>query len=117
MDIKKLNNHVNGKLNGTNATEYSRHTSKTSSAKGQEEVSDKVTIKSSNSHKSEKQFARLELEKLNQSSIDRLKDYKAKISAYQQAKASSPEEAGETEIGQKLNDPDVWSDIAGKILG
>jgi hypothetical protein len=40
----------------------------------------------------------------------------AKINEYQAAKEISPEAAGDTEIGQMLNNPDVWGEIANKMM-
>ncbi len=75
-----------------------------------------MSLENFSSRKNEQLFAKIELEKLNQSSFNRLKDYKAKISEYERAKNESPEAAKNTEIGKMINDPEVWGNIARNIL-
>jgi hypothetical protein len=69
-----------------------------------------------NLNKSDERFAKKEIEKLTESSSDKLNDMKAKISEYQAAKLISDEKANNTEIGRMLNDPHVWNVIARKIM-
>lgn len=116
MDINKLSNHVNGQLNGTSASEASQNTAKTSSVEKSNGVADKVSLNGFKSRKSEEIFAQIELEKLNQSSFSKLKNYKMKLQEYEAAKKESPEAAQNTEIGKMLNDPDVLSKIAQNIV-
>lgn len=66
---------------------------------------------------SDQPHAKREMEKLNEESNDKVKQMKAKISEYRSAKAISEQAAKETELGKLLNSPDVWEDIAYKILG
>lgn len=116
MEINKLTNHVNGQIKSTDASESSQSASKISRKEQPKDMADKVSIENYSAKKSEELFAKIELEKLNQSSFGKLKDYKAKLQAYEAAKAESPEAAKNTEIGKMLNDPDVWGKIAGKII-
>ena len=113
MDIKKLSNHINGNLN---KAEMGQKPSEPASQKSPEEFVDKVSIENFDFRNNDQLFAKLELSKLNQESANRLKDMKAKISEYQQAKETSPEAAENTEIGQQINSPDVWEEIAQNML-
>lgn len=113
MDIKKLSNHINGNLN---KAEMGQKPSEPASQKSPEDFVDKVSIENFNFRNNDQLFAKLELSKLNQESANRLKDLKSQISEYQQAKESSAEAARETEIGQKINDPEVWDEIARKMI-
>ena len=116
MDINNISNNIGNQLNNTNSANGSKSASEISISKPNGAISDKVSIESYGSNKGEELFARIEMEKLNQASFDKLKDMKEKIGEYQAAKDVSPEAAGQTEIGQMLNNPDVWGDIANKIL-
>ncbi|MDR8393024.1 hypothetical protein NC796_17845 [Aliifodinibius sp. S!AR15-10] len=116
MNINKLSSHINGEINETNAAKGGQEASDSAQGKSDGKVVDKVSIENYNSN-NEKLFAKLELEKLNHGSSERLKDMKAKINEYKEAKKVSAEAAQQTEIGQKLNDPDVWGKIADDILG
>lgn len=116
MDIKKVTNNINGQLNGTNAAGHSAKSSEAANNKAAEPTSDKVSLGDYSFKKNEKLFAKIELEKLNQSSFGKLKDYKAKLQEYQEAQKVSPEKARETEIGKLLDDPEVWASIAGKMV-
>lgn len=117
MDINKLTNHINGQVNGAGSAENSQKASQTSSAKQEDNFSDKVSLDKFDHRKSEELFAKIELEKLNQSSFNRLKDVKAKLVEYEKARNISEEAAQETEIGKMINDPDVWENIAKNIVG
>lgn len=115
MDINKLTNNINGPLDSASSANSSQNASKIESAKEADKFSDKVSLEQFGARKSEKLFAQIELEKLNQNSFSKLKAYKAKLVEYEAAKSKSDEAAAETEIGKLLNNPDVWSDIANKI--
>ncbi|REL38647.1 hypothetical protein DYD21_01475 [Rhodohalobacter sp. SW132] len=119
MDIKNISNHLNNNVNGKGPAENGSVSAdkKTSANESANNVSDKVTFGSYHTSKSEELFARIELEKLNQSSFDKLKTMKSKISEYQAAKEVSDNAANETEIGKLLNNPEVWGEIADKIIG
>lgn len=117
MDINKLNNQINGRIEGSKASEQGQKASGISPVRKNEEISDKVSLSGGSAKKGDELFARIELEKINQSSFGKLQDYKEKLKAYEEAKAQSPEAAAQTEIGKKLNDPQVWQDIAQKMLG
>ena len=117
MDINNISNNLSSQLNGTNSAKGNGSASEVSISKPDDSISDRVSINNYGSNKGEELFAKIEMEKLNQSSFDNLKSMKAKISEYQAAKEVSDDAAGQTEIGQKLNDPDVWGEIADKIIG
>lgn len=117
MDINKLSNQINnGQLKGTNAAEHNQKPSEAASQKAGAGYSDKVSLEKFNSHKSEEEFAKHTLAKLNEPAFEKLKVMKAKISEYEAVKEASPAAAGETEIGEILNDPDIQKQIAEKIL-
>jgi len=118
MDINKLKNNIDSHLTGTKGTDNSHKTSPSSTrkAKSDDSVKDKVSLENYSVNKSEKEFAKVELKKLNQTSFDRLKNYKAKLSEYNQAGNISTEAAKKTEIGKLINDPDTWNEIARQII-
>lgn len=117
MDINNISNNLSTQLNGSNSTNENRPASSDISiSKADGAISDRVSIENYGSKKGEELFAKIEMEKLNQTSFDNLKTMKAKINEYQTAKEVSPEAAGQTEIGQMLNNPDVWGEIANKML-
>ena len=116
MDINNISNQLGSQLNGTDSANGSKAASDISISKPGNAISDRVSLENYGSNKGEELFAKIEMEKLNQSSFDRLKTMKAKINEYQAAKEVSPEAAGDTEIGQMLNNPDVWGEIANKMM-
>lgn len=117
MEINKLSNHIAGQVNGTgNGAEQVQQTSKVNAPGKTGESSDQVSLNSFGAKKNEELFAKIELEKLNQSSFGKLKDMKAKIQAYQSAAEESPEAAAGTEIGKMLDNPDIWGSIAEKMV-
>lgn len=116
MDINNLSNHLSSKMNGTDSSGEAGKTPRISVPQNGQEVTDKVSLGNYSSPRGEELFAKIELEKLNQDSFSDLKTMKSKINQYQAAGEISPEAAAETEIGQLLNDPDVWGEIANKIL-
>lgn len=114
MDINKLSQHLNSQVNNTKTDATERASKISGVEKSAGDSPDKVSL-SSHSNKSEELFAKIEMEKLNQSSFDKLKSYKAKLQEYQAAKSENPDKAKDTEIGKMLNDPAVWAEIANKI--
>jgi len=116
MDINNISNNLSTQLNGSSSTNENRPASDISISKADSSISDRVSLENYGSNKGEELFAKIEMEKLNQASFDNLKTMKSKINEYQAAKEVSPEAAGETEIGQMLNNPDVWGEIANKML-
>jgi hypothetical protein len=116
MDINKLTNNSNGKTNEVDGTAGSRRPTDLSQTTSKREISDRVSLNDFNSVLDEKVFAKIELEKLNQASFNRLRDFKIKLQEYESASAKSPEEASRTEIGKLINDPEVLEKIAAKIL-
>lgn len=113
MDINKLSNNIKSSLSETNASS----TSKSSSPASENTPADTVSIENKGLSKNEQRFAEIELEKLDQSSFERLKTLKKEVAAYEEAKKVSPEAARETKMGKKLNSPEVWSRIAEGIIG
>lgn len=114
MDINKIGNI----LNDAKASAQSPKTVQDNSVSNSEpKYADKVTIKNNSTGKNEQDFARIEYEKQNRSSFESLKSYKAKLSEFEDLQKTDPSSAKLTEIGQKLNDPDVWKNMAEKILG
>lgn len=117
MEINKLSNHITGQVNGTgNGAEQVQQASKVNAPNKVNESSDQVSLNGFGTKKNDELFAKIELEKLNQSSFGKLKDMKAKIQAYQAAADESPEAAANTEIGKMLDNPDVWGSIAEKMV-
>jgi hypothetical protein len=117
MEINKLTNHIQGQVNGANnGTDGVQQTSRVNSTDKSTNSQDQVSINSFGAKKNDELFAKIELEKLNQTSFGKLKDMKAKIQAFEAAKNESPEAAAQTEIGKMLNDPGVWDKIAQNIV-
>lgn len=116
MDINKLSNQINRKLNGTETPKSGEKASDSTSSKSTTQIADKVSLESFKSRNNEFLFAKLELEKLNESSSERLNDFKTKVIEYRETRKRSPEEAKKTEIGNKINNPSIWQDIAHKIV-
>lgn len=116
MDINNISGNLGSKLNSVDSADRNKPAADISVRKNGEQVSDKVSISSYGANKGEELFAKIEMEKLNQSSFDKLKTMKAKISEYEAAKEVSGEAAENTEIGKLLNNPDVWGEIANKML-
>ncbi len=113
MDIKKLTTH----LNGSQPAKKGQSTSGASSVDGEKNGSqDKVSLDGYSFRKNELLFAKTEYEKQTQASFEKMNVLKAKLAEYDTAKSESSEKAAETEIGQKLNDPAVWTGIARKML-
>lgn len=115
MDINKLSQHLNSPVNNTKTDGAERASNVSGVEKNSGDSPDKVSL-SSHSKKSEELFAKIEMEKLNQASFSKLKDYKIKLQEYQAAKNESPEKAKQTEIGKMLDDPAVWGEIAKNIF-
>jgi hypothetical protein len=116
MDINKPDNNINKRFPKTESTKNGEKSSSASSSNSAKSPRDKVSLSEYKFRNNDQLFAKLELEKLNMSSSQKLGDMKAKITEYKKALAESPEKAKETEIGKKLSSPDVWGDIANKIL-
>lgn len=118
MDINKINNRVDGSnFNKTDAASKGKEASETArSSSSVDTPRDKVSLSDYAFRNNEQLFARLELEKLNESSSGKLQEINVEITEYQEASESSSEAAQETKMGQKINDPSVWGDIADKIL-
>lgn len=118
MDINKIENRVSGNnLNKTDAASEGKESAKsTGNTSAADTPVDKVSISDYPFRNNDELFAKLELEKLNESSSGRLQEIKAELNEYMKASEVSKEDAGETELGQKINDPSVWEDIAHKIL-
>lgn len=118
MDINKIENRVSGtNLNKTDAASKGNESAKSAGDDSKPDSPvDKVSISDYPFRNNEELFAKLELEKLNESSSGRLQEIKAELNEYMEASEVSTEAANETELGQKINDSSVWGDIARKIL-
>ncbi|MEX0944422.1 MAG: hypothetical protein WD513_01315 [Balneolaceae bacterium] len=116
MDINNISNLIKNHINESKSAGSSEKSDAVSPKKDNDSISDKVSIDRQNSMKSEEHFAKIELNKLNQTSFEKLKLMKAKLVEYENAKADSPDKAAKTELGKLLDNPDVWGDIANKIL-
>lgn len=117
MDINKLSNHIDRKLDGTRPADQNQKAANNSVKAPDSEIADKVSLNSFKSNKSEELFAKIELEKLKHNSFDKLKEMKAKLSEYEAAKSDSQKDVKETALGKMLDNPEVWEEIAKKITG
>lgn len=116
MDINNISNLIQNHISESKSAASNEKSAAVSAGKGPEAISDKVTIDSQRSAKSEEQFARIELDKLNQSSFEKLRTIKSKLVEFENAKEASPNAAANTDIGKLLNNPEVWGDIANKLM-
>jgi len=117
MDIKKTENNPSNKFRKTEHSSKGERSSHLASNKSSSNpLSDRVSISDYTFRDDEHLFAKLQLDKLNESSSKCLGKLKAKVNKYQETLHSSSKEASETELGRKINNPDVWEDIANKIL-
>lgn len=112
MEINKLSTQLNGQIDGSKTAENARAASNIQDSTDSKKLSDKVSISSNGVQNSDEQFARIELEKANTAAFSKLKEYKARIKEYDEARQVSPEAARETELGKMLNDPAVWEKMA-----
>jgi len=115
MDINNITSSSNKLVNKSDSSDEGRKTEKQVAAH-KNGYSDKISLNGYSGSKNEQIFAKIELEKLNSSSFDKLKKMKTALNEFEAAKSGSPEKASETKIGQMLNNPDVWEEIAGKII-
>lgn len=112
MDINKIENRISGsKFNKTDAASKGQESSGTK-GKSADSPKDKVSLGDYPFRNNDQLFAKLELEKLNESSSERLQEIKTQLKEFKEAGEAS----SETAMGQKINDPSVWEDIAHKIL-
>ncbi|MEL7833619.1 hypothetical protein [Fodinibius sp. Rm-B-1B1-1] len=116
MDINKLNNINGNNVNKTNETSKGKESQETSSRSSAETPTDKVSLNDYQFRNNDQLFAKLELEKLNESSSQQFKEMKAQVSEYLEASQNPDADTQQTAMGQKVNDPSVWGDIANKIL-
>lgn len=115
MDINKLNNVSGNNVNKTNEASKGEESQRTSS-KSSDSPADKVSLNDYQFRNNDQLFAKIELEKLNESSSQQFKEMKAQVSEYLEASQNPDVDANQTDMGQKINDPSVWGDIANKIL-
>jgi len=116
MDINKLNNINNSnikKSNNTAGSSSSRNNTPGNTAPSSE---DKISLGDHTFRNNDELFAKLELRKLNEASSKQFNQIKSQVSEYKEAAKKSSKAASKTELGQKLNDPSVWGDIANKLL-
>ena len=115
MEINNLSTQLNGQIDGNKANE-ARAAQQAQGKTESNELSDKVSISSEGIKSTEDQFARIELDKANSAAFTKLREYKARIQEYDEARQVSPEAARETELGKMLNDPSVWESMAEKMF-
>ena len=111
MEINKLSTQLNEQIDASKSKETGR-LGRVAENKESSKLSDKVSISSSSVQSSDEEFAKIELEKANSAAFTKLKEYKARIKEYDQARQVSSEAAKETELGKMLNDPTVWEKMA-----
>ncbi|TVQ67089.1 MAG: hypothetical protein EA360_03360 [Balneolaceae bacterium] len=116
MDINNISSHIKSQLSEAGAADPGEKLKSVSAKHNSAEVADKVSIDSYNFKTNVEKFAKMELEKLNHTSFEKLKLMKAKLVEFENAKALSPDQAAETEIGKLLNNPDIWGEIANRML-
>ncbi|MDI6401497.1 hypothetical protein QLX67_05775 [Balneolaceae bacterium ANBcel3] len=113
MDIKKLNTHIS-------ETHGPRQSASSSGIPSSPEIkkqsTDQVSIDQHKFKQNEALFARTEYDKQSQAAFDKLRAMKTELNAYEQAKSDPSADPSKTKIGQMLDSPDVWEDIAKKIL-
>ncbi len=118
MDINKISSNLSNQLSEAKSTDPGEKSSVTSAANKADSVfSDRVSLKQQSKLNNERIFAKIELAKLEDSSFEKLKAMKSKISEFEAASKESPDAAAQTDIGKMINDPDVFGEIAKKILG
>ena len=113
MDIDKLNNIGSNNINKSNKRSKG---SESKPATSNNTPTDKTTLGDYQFRNNDQLFAKLELEKLEESSSNKFKEIKSQVAEYLEASDNPSADASETEMGQKINDPSVWGDIAHKIL-
>jgi len=115
MDINNITSSTNGQVNKSISSDESRKTDN-QAAPHKNSYTDKISLNEYSGSKNEEIFAKIELEKLNSSSFNKLKQMKADLNEFEAAKNDAPGKVSKTKIGQMLNNPDVWEEIAGKIV-
>jgi len=116
MDINKLNNNSKSSINKSKSTAKSASSKRNKSADTSRSSGDKVSIKNFTFKNNDELFAKLELEKLNNASSERYKQIKSQVSDYKKASEKSSQAASDTEMGEKVNDSEVWEEIANRII-
>ncbi|MEX0680359.1 MAG: hypothetical protein WD097_03185 [Balneolales bacterium] len=115
MDIKKLATYIDD----SQASGKSQHTAGPRSINVSDQNksdADKVSLDGYHFKKNEVLFARSEYDKQHHEAFEKVKAFKAKLTEFEQAKNTSPTSAHSTELGKMLNDPEVWEQIARKML-
>ncbi|MEX0723673.1 MAG: hypothetical protein WD357_09200 [Gracilimonas sp.] len=116
MEINKLSTHLNNQINSAKSETTNEASKASKIERSSAELSDNVSLSNNGANKTEELFAKIEMEKLNHSSFEKLKGMKAKLQEYEAAKGVSDEAAKDTDIGKMLNDPEVWGKIAQNII-
>lgn len=112
MEINNLSTNLNNPVDSHQTAEQNQVVSRYGNARNSKDISDKVSLSGKGIQADDREFARIELEKAKAASFARLKEYKAKIKEYDEARQISKEAAQQTELGKMLNDPAVWEKIA-----
>ncbi|SRR5690554_1256212 len=117
MNVQNLSNQLHGNLTGADPVDRNVPAGDTGSGHpNRSACSDRLSLEHFPS-RNEHLFARIELEKQNHASFERLKSMRSKLSEYHSAREISAEAAAKTEIGKVLDDPDVREEIARKMAG
>ena len=112
MEINKLSTQLNGQIDGNKAADANQAAARVGNSDSSTGITDKVSLSNNGVQTSDEQFAKIELEKANSASFTKLREYKAKIQEYDEARQVSKEAADQTELGKMLNDPAVWEQMA-----
>lgn len=116
MEIDKLTNRLDRPLNKSDGIGKNRTPSGLNSDRPGESETARVSLREYPPGRDDQQFARIELDKLNRQSFDRLKEVKSRLNEYQQSLNHPDGNTLESRIGQQLNSTDVLDTIAQKIL-
>jgi hypothetical protein len=118
MDISKLNNIISTDTSAAGLTQRGQVQQVQNDAplNRNNGITDRVSLDSYGFRSDESRFAKTELDKLGRSSFDNVRAMKTQLMEYEAASKISPEAAAATEFGAKLNNPQVWTSIAERIL-
>ena len=111
MEINKLSTQLNGAVDSSKAAD-SQAAARANRVAKSDTAGDKVSLSKNGINTSENEFAKIELEKANTAAFSKLREYKARIKEYDEARTVSKEAAEQTELGRMLNDPEVWEKMA-----
>lgn len=120
MEINKLSNQLNNRLQESGRAEPDSATGKTGSARRSTDdsspVDDRVSVRQLDESASDQELARTELDKMHRERFEKLQELKAKLQEFQEAKKEVVERILETELGQKVEDPSIMEQIAQQMM-